>query len=275
MNILTIKNLNFSYKDKCIINNSNLCIETGDIVGLIGENGAGKSTLMKLISGIMTNYSGEIIINSKNIGILIEDPYLYRDLSVIRNLKFFCRLYNKDFNSIDSFIKLLDISSYLNKKVSKLSLGMKQRVGICVALIASNEFILLDEPTNGLDPRGIFELLNLIKELSKKFGITFIISSHILENLEKICNKNILLRNRKIISLDSEKYLKYRISSFEVSQFDLIKYLENEGYEYEVKGGEIIVSNINEIEKFFYTLNINIKKEKLSLSEVYFDEERV
>ncbi|MCJ1970191.1 ABC transporter ATP-binding protein [Lactococcus carnosus] len=274
MNILTISNLNFSYGKKRIINNGNLSVESGDIVGLIGNNGSGKTTLMKLISGIIPGYSENITVNSKSIGILIEEPSLYKDMTVIENLRFYCKLYRKEYDVISKYKKILGVETFLNKKVSKLSLGMKQRIGLFSALIASNEFVLLDEPTNGLDPTGIDDLLKLIKKLSLDFDITFIISSHILENLDKICNKNVLIRDEKLIYLDSSEYMKFKIYSFEVSQNMIIKILEAKAISYESNKRDIIVSasDIEQVESLFNEKNIRISKEKSSLSEVYFNE---
>ena len=274
MNILTISNLNFSSGKKRIINNGNLSVESGDIVGLIGNNGSGKTTLMKLISGIIPGYSENITVNSKSIGILIEEPSLYKDMTVIENLRFYCKLYRKEYDVISKYKKILGVETFLNKKVSKLSLGMKQRIGLFSALIASNEFVLLDEPTNGLDPTGIDDLLKLIKKLSLDFDITFIISSHILENLDKICNKNVLIRDEKLIYLDSSEYMKFKIYSFEVSQNMIIKILEAKAISYESNKRDIIVSasDIEQVESLFNEKNIRISKEKSSLSEVYFNE---
>ena len=274
MNILTISNLNFSYGKKRIINNGNLSVESGDIVGLIGNNGSGKTTLMKLISGIIPGYSENITVNSKSIGILIEEPSLYKDMTVIENLRFYCKLYRKEYDVISKYKKILGVETFLNKKVSKLSLGMKQRIGLFSALIASNEFVLLDEPTNGLDPTGIDDLLKLIKKLSLDFDITFIISSHILENLDKICNKNVLIRDEKLIYLDSSEYMKFKIYSFEVRQNMIIKFLEAKAISYESNKRDIIGSSseIEQVASLFNEKNIRISKEKSSLSEVYFNE---
>ena len=168
MRILDIQNLNFKYGKDYVLKNINLTLEQGDILGLVGENGAGKSTLMKLISGIIPNYEGDIKIQAHNVGTLIEHPSLYADMTVLSNLKFYCRLFGKSYGVIDDYKYVLQVDSYLHKKVSKLSLGMKQRVGLFIALIASEEFILLDEPTNGLDPIGIKNLLDLIKNYHLK-----------------------------------------------------------------------------------------------------------
>lgn len=274
MRILDIQNLNFKYGKDYVLKNINLTLEQGDILGLVGENGAGKSTLMKLISGIIPNYEGDIKIQAHNVGTLIEHLSLYADMTVLGNLKFYCRLFGKSYGVIDDYKYVLQVDSYLHKKVSKLSFGMKQRVGLFIALIASEEFILLDEPTNGLDPIGIKNLLDLIKKLSSEKGITFIISSHILQNLEQICNKAVLLRNHTISSLDAKKHMKYKIYHPDLSQSELICLLEDNGFDYEQNGRDIIVRDIDAIEEMLQReKNITIQKEKISLSEVYFDEQ--
>ncbi|MDA3673122.1 ATP-binding cassette domain-containing protein [Streptococcus thermophilus] len=129
------------------MDNISLTLKKGNIAGLIGNNGAGKTTLMKLISGILERPNGTIDLNTKTVGVLIEAPALYPNMTFEANLKFYCRLYHKDYSSIDCDKEDLEVATYLKRKASKLSLGMKQRVGLFIALITSDEFILLDEPT--------------------------------------------------------------------------------------------------------------------------------
>ena len=204
MSILTVKNLSFKYEKhgKSVLNNVSFELEKGTITGLIGDNGSGKTTLMKLISGILHSDEGEITSTSESMGVLIEEPSLYEDMSVMGNLKFYCRLYGRNFVVIDQYKQILGVEKYLGKKAAKLSLGMKQRVGLFVALICSEEFIMLDEPTNGLDPTGTRDLLTLIKHLVEEHEITFVISSHILQNLEQICDSYIMLKNSNAILFD-------------------------------------------------------------------------
>ena len=155
MTVLEVKGLTYSFGKQPVLDNISLTLKKGDIAGLIGNNGAGKTTLMKLISGILERPNGTIDLNTKTVGALIEAPALYPNMTVEANLKFYCRLYHKDYSLIDCYKEDLEVATYLKRKASKLSLGMKQRVGLFIALIASDEFILLDEPTNGLDPNGI------------------------------------------------------------------------------------------------------------------------
>ncbi|MCE2244492.1 ATP-binding cassette domain-containing protein [Streptococcus thermophilus] len=129
------------------MDNISLTLKKGNIAGLIGNNGAGKTTLMKLISGILERPNGTIDLNTKTVGALIEALALYPNMTVEANLKFYSRLYHKDYSSIYCYKEDLEVATYLKRKASKLSLGMKQRVGLFIALIASDEFILLDEST--------------------------------------------------------------------------------------------------------------------------------
>lgn len=191
MTVLAVKGLTYSFGKQTVLDNISFTLEKGDIAGLIGNNGAGKTTLMKLVSGILAGPKDIIDLKTKTVGALIEAPALYPNMTVEANLKFYCKLYSKDYALIDRYKDELEVAAYLRRKASKLSLGMKQRVGLFIALIASDELILLDEPTNGLDPNGINSLLTLIKKLAKNHGLTFIISSHILSNLEQVCTKTI------------------------------------------------------------------------------------
>ncbi len=272
MHILNVKELSFKYKDKPILEKINITIDRGDIVGLVGENGAGKTTLMKVISGILLSYTGKVEVNTDSIGILIEEPSLYNDMTVLANLKFYCRLYAKPYSKIEEFKDVLNVDKYLNKKVSKLSLGMKQRVGLFVALLASEELILLDEPTNGLDPTGTVELLNLIKKLSHELGITFIISSHILSNLDKICNKSLILKDKQITLIDSSVG-QYKVFPYNISQKELVCLFEKGKIEFKNKGKDVIVPDIGIVEKFLKENKVDYYTEAVSLSEVYFNEE--
>ena len=141
------RGVNYNFGKQPVLDNISLTLKKGNIAGLIGNNGAGKTTLMKLISGILERPNGTIDLNTKTVGTLIEAPALYPNMTVEANLKFSCRLYHKDYSSIDCYKEDLEVATYLKRKASKLSLGMKQRVGLFIALITSDEFILLDETT--------------------------------------------------------------------------------------------------------------------------------
>ena len=173
---------------------------------------------------------------------------------------------------IDRYKDELEVAAYLRRKASKLSLGMKQRVGLFIALIASDELILLDEPTNGLDPNGINSLLTLIKKLAKNHGLTFIISSHILSNLEQVCTKNYLLKNHKLIYLDDSNNVKYKIYTEDLSLKSLMSLLKLNGLSFERQNHDILVKGLAAVKQVMDREGIPFTYEKEGLSEVLFNE---
>lgn len=207
--ILEIKNINKKYKSKQIIQDLSFDVYKNDVFGLLGPNGAGKSTVMKLILGLISKDSGSIYINSysidsefkkalANISGIIETPSLFYNLSAYENLKLMKNLAKKNSKySIDDVIKIVGLVGRENEAVSKFSLGMKQRLGIAMALILDNEIIILDEPTNGLDPSGIVEIRKIIKDIVNIHEKTVIVSSHLLYEIELICNRALIIKDGK------------------------------------------------------------------------------
>lgn len=198
--VLKIENLTKKYNGKVVIESINMNVYEGDIYGLIGPNGAGKSTTIKSIVGLIKINDGKIMINGydilsqrekymSSIGAMVESPSFYKGLSGYKNLCLYANLYKLPQNRVDEVLDLVKLTKEKNKKVSKYSLGMKQRLGIARAFINNPSIVILDEPTNGLDPNGIKEIRNLISELSAKYKITFIISSHILTEIQALCNR--------------------------------------------------------------------------------------
>lgn len=169
-------NLSKSFKKKQVLFDINLEIPKGKVYGLLGVNGSGKSTLMKIMTGIITDYTGNMFFENndwsrndlKRIGALIEYPALYGNLTALENLKIACLEEGIDLDKRDSVLQMLKISDTGNKKVSQFSLGMKQRLGIAMALLKEPSLLILDEPFNGLDPYGIKELKEFIKDMSSK-----------------------------------------------------------------------------------------------------------
>lgn len=189
--ILETKALNKYFGKQLAVNNISLKVREGSIYGLLGPNGAGKSTTLKTITGLLHATSGEILIDGnkwnrkqlENIGALIEAPAIYGNLSARDNLRVHTKLMNIPESRIDEVLKIVDLTDTGKKKSSQFSLGMKQRLGIAIALLGKPKLLILDEPTNGLDPIGIQELRALIKSFPKQ-GITVIISSHILSEVQ-------------------------------------------------------------------------------------------
>ncbi|OPJ59172.1 lantibiotic protection ABC transporter ATP-binding protein [Clostridium oryzae] len=189
--ILETKALNKYFGKQLAVNNISLKVREGSIYGLLGPNGAGKSTTLKTITGLLHATRGEILIDGnkwnrkqlENIGALIEAPAIYGNLSARDNLRVHTKLMNIPESRIDEVLKIVDLTDTGKKKSSQFSLGMKQRLGIAIALLGKPKLLILDEPTNGLDPIGIQELRALIKSFPKQ-GITVIISSHILSEVQ-------------------------------------------------------------------------------------------
>ena len=195
--IVQTHNLTKQYGQHRVVSNVNLSVRKGEIYGLIGRNGAGKTTLLRLISRLTEPTEGNICLFGKNspdtiyaqnhIGILIENPGIYPNMSAKDNIKLKCLAMGiSDKSYITELLDDVGLSAACRKKVKFFSVGMKQRLGIALALVGNPELVLLDEPINGLDPQGMAEIREMIIRLNKEKGITFIISSHILGELSKI-----------------------------------------------------------------------------------------
>ena len=206
-NVLTINNLTKKYKGKEAINNVTFNIKKGEVIGLVGPNGAGKTTLMKIIVNIIRKYEGEVTFSNPNtkkrrIGCIIENPCFYPNLSGLDNLRYFAEFsggYNE--SDVNDIIQVMKIDGFINKKVKNYSLGMKQRLGIAQALLNSPDLLILDEPTNGLDPEGVVEIRNIIKGIIKTRQISVLISSHILSEIQIICDRVLFLQNGNLIKI--------------------------------------------------------------------------
>jgi ABC-2 type transport system ATP-binding protein len=211
--VLQVKNLTKKYGDRKAVDNITFDIYEGEIFGFLGPNGAGKTTTIKLIAGLAKPTSGEITICGqslkrkfekaiRNIGGVIENPILYKEYSGIENLKYYASLYpNVTLQRINDVVELVGLTDRINDKVKTYSLGMKQRLGIAQALLHNPKLLILDEPTNGLDPNGVLEMRTFLKRLAHSQGISILISSHILAEMELICDTIGIMNNGKIIDL--------------------------------------------------------------------------
>lgn len=218
--IIETQNLNFSYsKSNRDIEALNLQVPKGSIYGFLGPNGSGKSTTIRLLLGLLKNESGSITLfgnsfeenrieNLSKIGALIENPSLYGHLNAIDNLRIAANYKSIDKSRIDEVLEIVKLTYAKSKKVGKYSLGMKQRLGIATALLSNPEILILDEPTNGLDPKGIIEMRALIKMLNENYGTTIFISSHLLSEIEKTCNQVGIIRSGKMVFQNTVKALK-------------------------------------------------------------------
>ena len=228
MPLLTVNNLTKEFDKFTAVNNLSFSVNKGDVYGFLGPNGAGKSTTLRMVLGLVHPSSGTISINNtfinktnrkylSSIGALIERPDFYNNLSAFDNLKLLARLSKTNYNRIATVLNQVGLFEKSAVKVGKFSQGMKQRLGIAQALIHQPEIIILDEPSNGLDPQGQADMRELIQKINVELGITIIISSHILNEVEKIANRMIVINNgKKIIEGDvgqlmSSELMKVRI----------------------------------------------------------------
>jgi len=221
--VLKVENINKKFGKKEILKNVNLEIYKGDILGFIGPNGAGKTTTIKLILGLQSIDSGRVLINGYDIkenfvkaiskvGAIVENPDMYMYLSGYKNLELVANMYkNISKDRIMEVVKLVGLEHRIYDKVSKYSLGMRQRLGIAAAILPRPNILVLDEPTNGLDPEGIRNIRELLKNLAKKEEMAILISSHILSELESFCTKVAIIKNGSIIEVTNIKKIKHEL----------------------------------------------------------------
>ena len=235
MSILEIKNLTKLYKNGRGIKNVSLSVEKGDILGLLGPNGSGKTTIMKAVTGLVRPNKGSISVFGMDIdenfeqimkktGTLIESPAIYKDLSAHKNFQICAGLYpNVNEARIDRMLNLVHLEQYKNDKAGRFSLGMKQRLGLAMALLSEPELVILDEPVNGLDIEGVVEVREIIKRLSAEKETTFMISSHMAAEIEKTCTKTAVMYNGELIAFNTMEEAMRLHPSLEDYFLDVVK----------------------------------------------------
>lgn len=215
--MIKITDLTKIYSNKRGIRNISLTIKTGEILGLLGPNGSGKTTIMKSMLSLIAEDSGTIEVDGKRLhdnyedimsrtGALIETPGIHKDLSAYDNLRLAARC-KDDINDIDRVLKVVHLEQYKNDKAGRFSLGMKQRLGLAAAFLGSPEIIILDEPVNGLDIEGVVEIREYIKKLNSEQNTTFVISSHIASEIEKLSTSTAVIYDGELISHDSTQHI--------------------------------------------------------------------
>lgn len=221
---LQITNLTKRFGEQTALNDINLNIDKNEIIGLLGPNGAGKSTLMKSIVGALKIDEGQIIFHGKditkaeteskkNIGFLPENNPLYNEMYVKEYLSFVAEIHKIPKSRVEEVIELVGISPEKSKKIGQLSKGYKQRVGLAQAILHQPDLLILDEPTNGLDPNQIIEIRNVIKEIGREK--TVILSTHIMQEVEALCNRVILIHKGNIIQDSPIEEFKGKFGSLE------------------------------------------------------------
>lgn len=288
--VLEIKNIWKKLGHHVIVSDVSMNLYQGDILGFIGPNGAGKTTTIKLMLGLQVFNGGSVKIGEfdlkkdfvsaiSNVGAIIESPDLYMYMSGYENLSIAAKLYKVPKERILEVAKLVGLENRIHDKVKKYSLGMRQRLGIAQAIIHKPKVLILDEPMNGLDPEGIKDLKVLLKKLANEENIAILISSHLLSELENICNRICILSKGKIIqdtNIDEIKTISVKTNYIlEVSCVNLQKVLSK----FEIIDNNHIKINTNKenISNILKTLLLNdvdiyeIRKEVASLEEVFIN----
>lgn len=285
--ILKCNNITKKIGDKTILDNISINIDKGDILAFIGPNGCGKTTTIKLILGLQSATEGSITINGfdikndfvkaiEKVGAIVENPDSYMHLTGLQNLKLIKNSYkNISDNDIYEVINLVKLESSINEKVSTYSLGMRQRLGLAKALLNKPDLLILDEPTNGLDPEGIRDLRNLLKNLASN-GVGILISSHNLAELESFCNKICIIEKGKIIETNSFDDFKNENNEYilRLSKTNNITYKNvtiKSNNEIIYKGSK---NSINNLLHYLIKKNIKIyelKSNSLSLEEAFLN----
>lgn len=220
--VLKARGISRKVKDFQILNDVSFELKRGEIVGLIGPNGAGKTSIMKVLVGLTKNYTGELDMSAiKDIGSMIETPSFYSYNTGYENLMYFAKLNGVGSKRVEELLELLGLTEAANKKVKAYSLGMRQRLGIAQALLKDPDVLVLDEPTNGLDPEGIYEVREYIRKIASENNITVLISSHLLGELEKMCDRAIIINKGKIIqTMDFNNDLKKKQITVVIESLD-------------------------------------------------------
>lgn len=277
------------YGAKLAVNDVNMTVNRGDIYGFIGRNGAGKTTVMKIVLGLtqataggIELFGGEDLSSARvKIGSLIESPGLYNDCNAYENMKRFAILTGgADDIEIFRLLDLVGLGNVGNKKVGKFSLGMKQRLGIAVAMLGNPELMVLDEPVNGLDPEGIRDVRDCILKLNAERGVTFLISSHLLDELAKVVTKyGIICDGKMVEEVSAEDIIKRCESGIKVVVDDISRAAEllcSNGFDGKVKtsGEYLLVEESSERCAEINTLLVSNGFKVSSLNAAYGDFEK-
>lgn len=292
--ILKTYNLVKQYKKHKVLNQVNMNIAKGDIYGFVGENGSGKTTIIRLITGLIfpnsgsyelfgvSNQDSKIIDVRKKVGAIVETPSIYNNMSAFENLKMQAEILGvKDENKIIEVLKEVGLENVINdkKQAGNFSLGMRQRLGIAMALLGEPEFLILDEPMNGLDPAGIVEIRELILKLNQTKNITFLISSHILTELALVATKYGIISKGKIIKeitfeelkKECQKCLYIKVNE-PLKLIEILSSMENIDDVKFVEDGAKIYGEIDINEVLNKVLNANIKILNINTSETNIEE---
>lgn len=260
-NVLDVLNLCKSYGNHLVLDDISFSIRENEIVGFIGPNGAGKSTLMKCLCGLIHMDSGNVTICGHDIqsqrekalshqASLIESPGLFFNMTGYENLEIFASLKNVSKDKLQQMVDYTRIGDYLKKPVSSYSLGMKQRLALSIALLSSPQFLMLDEPMNGLDPSGVFELRKELRKMVDEQGMSLLISSHQLNEIEKIADRIIYIENGKIKEVEKqEQTITYQIRVNKIITDHQFRKLSDFLYEFSIQNPNELSVYLRKLER--------------------------
>ena len=263
--VLEVKNITKKYKERVAVDNLSFDVYAGEIFGFLGPNGAGKTTTIKMITGLAKIDSGDVLICGKsvkkdfenavkNVGAIIENPYVYSYMSGLDNLKYYASLFdNISIEKINNIVNIVGLTDRIKNKVSTYSLGMKQRLGIACALINSPKLLILDEPTNGLDPQGVIEIRKFLKKLAHDKKIAILICSHNLAEMEVMCDRIGIINNGVLQNIKN-------IDNLDDNEGQVLIKVNFPNY-----AGKLIYNNLNpkKISISQNTLTVNIQKDSI------------
>ncbi|WBX74405.1 ATP-binding cassette domain-containing protein [Tenacibaculum pacificus] len=290
--ILSIKNLDKKYGKVHAVNNLSFDIQKGNVYGILGPNGSGKSTTLGIVlnvvnknSGNFSWFNGKLSTHEalKKVGAIIERPNFYPYMTAVQNLQLICKIKGISSNKIEEKLKIVNLFDRRKSKFNTYSLGMKQRLAIASALLNDPEILILDEPTNGLDPQGIHEIRQIIKDIAKN-GTTILLASHLLDEVEKVCTHVLIIRNGIKLYSGKVDELTTTRGFFELSSEnnnELIKLLDNHPCIGNIKKeNDILIAQLtsdlssSEINKFLFKNNVilsHLVKRKPSLEQQFLD----
>ena len=294
--ILEIKNVSKYFGKTKVVDNLSFEVKSGEILGFLGPNGAGKTTTIKMILGLLSIDEGNISINGYDvkkdfekamefIGGIVENPDLYGYLTAVENLKLHAKIRGIDYSEVYRTLEMVGLQKSMNQKVSKFSLGMKQRAGLALSLLHSPKILILDEPTNGLDPVGIKDLRDILKNLAKEKNIAVLVSSHILSEMELMCDRVVVINEGKFVktqelgnsseNADIEKKYEIKTKDIERAQNVLKEKLNKEGL---ISEGKLYVNikptEVSKVVKTFVYEDIDVEginECENSLENIFFD----
>lgn len=288
---LQVSNLNKTINKRHIIKDLSFEVKKGEVFGFLGPNGAGKTTTIRMIVGLTTPTSGDVKVFGrsvlanrsevmKDIGAIVENPELYPFLSGLENLKQFARMQDGiSKEDIDRVVKLVGLENRIKEKVGRYSLGMRQRLGLAQALLHKPKILILDEPTNGLDPAGIREIRDYIKKLAREENMTVIVSSHLMSEMELMCDRFGIIKNGQMIRIEdvntvvtASDIVKHDFDVYPIDQ--AVKFLNEKGVPFKLNNNMLVIDiaskDVPQLVRDLVKADVDIygvTKEKLSLED--------